>query len=78
MDDAFLPLRTGLPPNITMFGVLKLAQATALKQSRERYFRTMELHLNQPIGGRLLLDKNPTVTYRVAAFARIFPEARFC
>jgi len=76
MDDAFLPLRAGLPPNITMFGVLKLAQTSALRQSRERYFRTMELHLNQPIGNRLLLDKNPTVTYRVAAFARIFPEAK--
>ena len=76
MDDAFLPLRAGLPPNITMFGVLKLAQTSALRQSRERYFRTMELHLNQSIGSRLLLDKNPTVTYRVAAFARIFPEAK--
>lgn len=75
-DDAFLPLRSGFPPNITMFGILKLAQTAALKQSRERYFRTMELHLGQPIGTRLLLDKNPIVTLRTAAFARIFPEAK--
>ncbi len=36
----------------------------------------MELCLNKPIGDRLLIDKNPSVTLFLAAFIRIFPEIK--
>ena len=78
MDDAFLPLRAGLPPNITMFGVLKLAQTTALKESRERYFRTMELHLNQSIGAGCCLTRIPRSLIALRLLPGFSRKQRFC
>jgi hypothetical protein len=37
----------------------------------------MELSLGQPIGSRLLLDKNPTRNFLIPAFLRVFPEIKF-
>jgi Flp pilus assembly protein TadD len=48
-----------------------------LRQVRAEYWRGMESFLGQPIGERLLLDKNPALTADLAAFARFFPETRF-
>ena len=41
------------------------------------YFRDMELTLDQPIGARLLIDKNPSYTFLVPSMVRIFPEIKF-
>jgi hypothetical protein len=35
------------------------------------------MFLRQPIGGRLLIDKNPGVNVMVAILTRVFPETRF-
>lgn len=43
---------------------------------RARYLNCMEAALNQPIGGRVHLDKNPTLTVVLAGLLRLFPEAR--
>ena len=59
-----------------MFAILEAAQTDALQQSRAGYFHSMELCLNKPIGDRLLIDKNPSVTLFLAAFIRIFPEIK--
>ena len=48
-----------------------------LRQSREDYFRYTELFLGKPIGGRMLVDKNPALNVLIPAAARIFPEAKF-
>src|SRR5437867_5148091 len=37
----------------------------------------MEMFHDQPVGGRLLIDKNPSLTALVPAVARVFPEAKF-
>ena len=37
----------------------------------------MELVLGKMIGGRLLVDKNPSLTFLIPAFVRVFPETRF-
>jgi len=36
----------------------------------------MELHLGQPVGTRLLIDKNPSVNFLIPAFIRVFPEIK--
>jgi hypothetical protein len=36
----------------------------------------MELYLGRPIANRLLLDKNPSRTFMIPAFLRIFPEIK--
>ena len=76
VDDAFMSLRPGLPENSSMLTILESARASALQQSRARYFRSMELHLDKVIGGRLLIDKNPAATLFIPAFIRVFPEVK--
>jgi tetratricopeptide (TPR) repeat protein len=75
VDDALIPLKANLP-GCSPLAYLEAAQTDALQQSRGRYFQTMELCLNKPIGDRLLIDKNPSVTLFLAAFIRIFPEIK--
>jgi len=42
---------------------------------RERYFNYMAAALNEPIGDRMHLDKNPTLTLVLPGFLRLLPEA---
>lgn len=50
--------------------------AERLSVLRERYLAYMEAALNEPIGDRIHLDKNPTLTLVLPGFLRLFPEAR--
>ena len=75
--EAYLPLRRGHPRQAPMVSVLESASAPALQKARQVYFRCMESFLGQSIGGRILIDKNPSLTSLIAPFARIFPEAKF-
>lgn len=59
-------------PTIAAMDALPAPRRLAL---RDRYRRMTEEVLNEPIGGRLLLDKNPMLTLLVPAFRRLFPEA---
>ena len=77
MDEAFTPLKRNLPPDTYMLPVLESASSPALQQARTAYFRAMELSIGSPIAGRLLLDKNPILTFMIPAFVRIFPEIKF-
>lgn len=43
---------------------------------RDRYFTYMEAALNEPIGGRVHLDKNPPMTLVLPGFLRLLPEAK--
>jgi hypothetical protein len=47
-----------------------------MRQIRSEYFLGIESLLGEPIGDRLLLDKNPANTFDVPAIARIFPETK--
>ena len=77
LDEAFAPLRRNLPPDAYMLPVLEAASTPALQQVRAAYFHAMELSLGNPIANRLLLDKNPVLTFMIPAFVRIFPETKF-
>ncbi|MBI3848817.1 MAG: sulfotransferase [Verrucomicrobia bacterium] len=76
-DDAYVPLTRSLPEGTLMLSVLESAQTSALQQSRANYFRSMELSLGNPIAGRLLVDKNPSLTFLIPALIRVFPETKF-
>lgn len=43
---------------------------------RTRYLDYMAAALNQPIGGRVHLDKNPTMTLLLPGMLRLFPETK--
>jgi hypothetical protein len=52
------------------------APVERLKILRERYLAYMEAALDEPIGNRLHLDKNPTLTVVLPGLLRLFPETR--
>jgi tetratricopeptide (TPR) repeat protein len=60
-----------------MFETLGSASLEAIQKARTNYFRFTERFLGQPLGGRLLIDKNPSLTPLIPAITRIFPETRF-
>lgn len=77
-DEAFFPLIRGLPPDASsLFPFLESVSPGQLRQAREDYFRCAELFIGQAVGGRLLIDKNPSLTSYLPAFIRVFPEAKF-
>jgi tetratricopeptide (TPR) repeat protein len=75
-DDAYHPLTRKLPDDEPMLSVLEAAQTDALQQSRAHYFRSVEGFLGQPVGNRLLIDKNPSLTFLIPLLIRIFPEIK--
>jgi len=77
-DEALVPLARGLPPEtLSLLTTLESASPERLRQSRADYFHCTERFIGRSIGERLLIDKNPSLTSLIPAFARIFPEARF-
>jgi len=76
-DYAYPLLSREAPPEADILAVLEIAPATLLQQARGSYFRCMESFLGQPVGERLLIDKNPILTFLIAPFVRIFPETKF-
>jgi len=76
-DEAYLPLSRGFSPEASLLEVLDSTPASALRQSRENYFRFTELFIGKPIGSKLLIDKNPALNVLIPAVARIFPDAKF-
>jgi hypothetical protein len=56
--------------------VLDAIPLERLAAQRERYLAYMAAALNESIGGRVHLDKNPTLTLLLPAVLRLFPETR--
>ncbi len=55
---------------------LDAASFERLAAQRDRYFNYMSAALNEPIGKRVHLDKNPTMTLLIPGLLRLFPETR--
>jgi Sulfotransferase family len=60
----------------SMVEALDRATPELLDTLRLAYWNGMEGTLRQPIGNRLLLDKNPAMTGLVPTVARVFPEMK--
>ncbi len=56
--------------------ILDAIPGDRLLAQRERYLAYMASALGEPIGGRVHLDKNPTLTLLLPAVLRLFPETR--
>lgn len=76
-NEAYAPLMWGYPDNNAMFDGLIQATPEKLRQARQKYFHAMELSLGRLIESRILVDKNPSYTFFIAALVRIFPEIKF-
>lgn len=76
-DEAYLPLIRDFPEGTSILQALDSVPPSLLCHARENYFRCTELFLQKPIGGRLLVDKNPALNLLMPMVARVFPEAKF-
>jgi tetratricopeptide (TPR) repeat protein len=61
---------------ITLLEGLNGLRIEEVERERSRYFRAMEYLLNQPIAGRMHLDKNPAYNLTIPLVLRVFPETR--
>jgi tetratricopeptide (TPR) repeat protein len=75
-DKAYVPIVRSFPEGTPLMTILESAPTGALQQSRQSYFRCVELFLGNPIAGRLLLDKNPYLTDLIPVLIRVFPEIK--
>ncbi len=75
-NSAYMPLLRRLPDDAPIISALDSAPPEVLRKSRADYFRDVGLFQGEPIGNRLLIDKNPSLSFLIPAFARIFPESK--
>ena len=76
-NDAYYPLRSHLPITTPILEELENFTTDSIQKARLRYSTRVQTFLDKPLGDRLLVDKNPTMTFLVPAMARIFPEIKF-
>jgi len=74
--DIFPAMWLGPSSPVPTVSALNSVSASRLLALRARYFDYMEAALDEPIGDRLHLDKNPPLTLVLPGFLRLFPEAR--
>src|SRR5208282_2144119 len=77
MSEVYVPIRRGLPDSASILTGLESAPLELLSRSRARYFNCMDTLRTDALGGRLLIDKNPSLTTLIPAVARVFPETKF-
>jgi tetratricopeptide (TPR) repeat protein len=65
-----------LPSEGLLLEALESASPGVLRQARQNYAECMTRFLGHPPDGRMLIDKNPSLTGLVPAFVRVFPEAK--
>jgi tetratricopeptide (TPR) repeat protein len=61
---------------VTLLEALHQLRMEEIQRERPRYFRAMEYLLNEPIAGRMHLDKNPAYNLTIPLVLRLFPETR--
>ena len=72
----YVPLGRKGAANESVPDVLDRATIDDVREVRQNYWSTMEGALREPIGDRLLLDKNPELTMLLPLVARVFPEMK--
>jgi tetratricopeptide (TPR) repeat protein len=63
-------------PEATILETLDNASNATLVKMRQWYLRSMQSFVGDPIGNRLLIDKNPSLTGLIPAIVRLFPQAK--
>ncbi|MEO6033919.1 MAG: sulfotransferase [Verrucomicrobiota bacterium] len=74
LDSSWKESHENTPPTVEAFNRIPVAKLQSL---RRRYLDAMEEALNEPIGDRVHIDKNPTHTMFIPAIVRLFPESKF-
>jgi tetratricopeptide (TPR) repeat protein len=75
-QEAYTYLLRDLPPKTLLVDALEAVSPGVLRQARVNYTTCMARFLGHPPDARMLIDKNPSLTGLVPAFARVFPESK--
>src|SRR4029079_13226000 len=70
----YIPLGQKKPRGMPVVASLDQATADDLNHVRQAYWSSMEGALRQPLGGRMLIDKNPELTLLLPLVARVVPD----
>lgn len=71
-----VPLGQQAPAGASVIQTLDQASGQLLQQLRQHYWQAMQGALREPIGTRVMLDKNPELTALLPLVARVFPEMK--
>ncbi len=74
LDASWKESHENVPPTTEAFDRIPVQKIQSL---RHRYLSAMEEALDEPIGERMHIDKNPTHTLFIPAIVRLFPETQF-
>jgi len=74
---AYSPLMRSHTPLTGILEVMNACTPAELKAARQCYFEATDKGLEEAVGSRLLVDKNPSLTFLAPALFRVFPETRF-
>jgi tetratricopeptide (TPR) repeat protein len=72
----YLPMCRDSPTRKPVPAILDETALEDIEAARHRYWQAMEGALREPIGDRVLLDKNPALTGLLPVVARVFPEMK--
>jgi tetratricopeptide (TPR) repeat protein len=72
----YLPIMTRFPITDSILSILDRVPPAVRQQARATYWQRTEAIFNEPIGSRLLIDKNPAMTMLLPVMNWAFPEAR--
>ena len=72
----FRPLAATQPNHIPTSAGLDAIPDARISELRTDYWRKTEALLGQGVGDRLLLDKNPSLSYLLPVICRVFPEIK--
>ncbi len=75
-EHVFRPLAAAEPSHIPTPHSLDALRAEKLAELRDGYWRMTESLLGQGVGKRMLLDKNPSLSYLLPVILRVFPELK--
>ncbi|BCX47144.1 sulfotransferase [Haloferula helveola] len=66
----------GLPARASIVDAMDACEPENLVSYRQGYLDAAERCLQEKVGDRLLIDKNPSLTFLAPSFLRLFPEAK--
>jgi Flp pilus assembly protein TadD len=75
-DYVGMPLTRRFGFDTPFFQAFESASTDLLRAVRNDYWKASELCLRAPIGGRMLIDKHPSLTLSIPGVVRVFPEIR--
>ncbi len=76
-NKVYYEISRNLSPSTRYSSVIDGMSPRVLRQLRAEYVRGVESFVGQPLGDRLLVDKNPGMTFDIPAMSRVFPESKF-